>query len=105
MTRTPLKAIRAKCLDCQGGSWKLVAGCLSHSCPLWPYRLGKNPARKGIGGNPALKKELKICKHFMEYENGICSHVQGCENERLKCCLNCQSNRCNSRCGLSKEPA
>lgn len=31
-------AIRAKCLDCAGGSRKEVKNCKLKSCPLWAYR-------------------------------------------------------------------
>ena len=47
---TPLRAIRAKCLDCCCGQVAEVRRCPSKSCALWPYRFGKNPARAGIGG-------------------------------------------------------
>lgn len=40
---TPVRAIRAKCLDCCAFSSKEVKLCRSYSCPLWQYRLGKNP--------------------------------------------------------------
>lgn len=40
---TPLKAIRAKCLDCSAGSAKEVRLCPVKSCPLWEYRFGKRP--------------------------------------------------------------
>jgi len=39
----PLKAIRAKCLDCCGGSAREVALCEIEDCPLFPYRFGKRP--------------------------------------------------------------
>ena len=39
---TPMKAIRAKCLDCNGTSNE-VRLCPCTDCPLWPFRLGKNP--------------------------------------------------------------
>ena len=39
---TPMKAIRAKCLDCNGTA-KEVKLCPCIDCPLWPFRLGKNP--------------------------------------------------------------
>jgi hypothetical protein len=42
---TPIKAIRAKCLDCMGGSSKEVKLCNIPECSLYLYRLGKNPAR------------------------------------------------------------
>lgn len=47
---TPLKAIRAKCLDCSCGSTKEVRECELIKCALHPYRNGRNPNRK--------KKEL-----------------------------------------------
>lgn len=40
---TPVKAIRAKCLDCSGGSPGEVAQCVIHTCPLFAYRFGKRP--------------------------------------------------------------
>ena len=46
---TPLKAIRAKCLDCSGGQPSEVRECPDTECSLYPYRFGKNPNRKGIG--------------------------------------------------------
>lgn len=48
---TPMKAIRAKCLDCCCGQAKEVRLCPMTDCPLHPYRMGKNPTRKGIGGH------------------------------------------------------
>lgn len=53
---TPMKAIREKCLECSAHSPYEVKMCLNESCSLHPYRLGKNPSRKGIGGNPNLSK-------------------------------------------------
>ena len=43
---TPLKAVRAKCIDCSGGSIHEVKLCVIPECPLYPFRLGKNPYRK-----------------------------------------------------------
>ena len=43
---TPLRAIRAKCIDCSAGSIKEVRECVMLDCPLYPYRLGKSPNRK-----------------------------------------------------------
>ena len=49
----PLKAIRAKCIDCAGGSPKSVRYCPITNCKLWPYRFGIRPktARKRFGDN------------------------------------------------------
>jgi len=43
---TPLKAIRAKCLDCVCFQREEVRLCPSEDCPLHPFRFGKNPFRK-----------------------------------------------------------
>ena len=48
-TKSPLKAIRAKCLDCCAGQPKEVKLCPIEECPIYPYRFGKNPKRRGIG--------------------------------------------------------
>ena len=39
---TPMKAIRAKCIDCCGTSHE-VKLCAVEKCPLYPYRFGKRP--------------------------------------------------------------
>lgn len=40
---TPMKAIRAECLDCCCGQYKEVELCPCSDCSLYPYRFGKNP--------------------------------------------------------------
>ena len=41
----PVKAIKAKCLDCCCGQPAEVKECPVISCALHPFRLGKNPYR------------------------------------------------------------
>lgn len=43
---SPMKAIRANCLDCCGGSEAEVRRCHINTCPLHPFRFGKNPFNK-----------------------------------------------------------
>jgi len=43
---SPLKAIRAKCLDCCCDQTTEVKLCPASTCPLYPFRFGKNPFRK-----------------------------------------------------------
>jgi hypothetical protein len=54
-TLRPLKAIRAKCFDCSGGSQAEVRVCEMEDCPLYPYRMGHNPARAGTGGRAMIR--------------------------------------------------
>lgn len=42
----PVKAIRAKCLDCCCGSSNEVELCTCADCALYPFRFGKNPYRE-----------------------------------------------------------
>jgi len=49
---TPIRAIRAKCLDCSGGSAQEVRLCVIRDCPLYPYRLGKRPVIEGQQQKP-----------------------------------------------------
>ena len=41
--QTPIKAIRAKCLDCTCQQPKEVRLCVITRCALWPYRMGRRP--------------------------------------------------------------
>lgn len=43
MALTPIKAIRAKCLDCSNGYYSEVRECPVLNCPLYPYRMGHRP--------------------------------------------------------------
>ena len=44
--QNPVKAIRAKCLDCCGQQANEAKMCPAQDCPLYPFRFGKNPYRK-----------------------------------------------------------
>ena len=47
---TPMKAIRAKCLECSCYSRNEVDRCIIKDCYLWAFRYGKGPQaakRKG----------------------------------------------------------
>ncbi len=51
------KVIRAKCLDCSCGQVQEVAKCTAVRCPLWPYRMGKNPFSTRSGRPDAFRKK------------------------------------------------
>lgn len=46
--QTPLRSIRANCLECSNQQPVLVRECHITNCHLWNFRFGKNPLRKGI---------------------------------------------------------
>ena len=55
---SPIKAIRAKCLDCCCGSANEVKLCTCTGCPLFAFRFGKNPFRKTKEMTDEEKAEL-----------------------------------------------
>lgn len=59
---TPIKAIRAKCLDCCCGSSQEVELCACPDCPLYMFRFGKNP-------NVKLSEEERERRRQMAREN------------------------------------
>lgn len=44
--KTPIKSIRAKCLDCSNNQYKEVKQCPVKNCPLYYYRMGKRPDKQ-----------------------------------------------------------
>ena len=46
--RTPIKAIRAKCLECSAGQTSEVRLCTIKNCPLYEYRMGHRPKGEEI---------------------------------------------------------
>jgi len=56
---TPLRAIRAFCLDCCSVTSAEVRNCIIESCALYPYRLGRRP--KGLTTSTPLKSIRKRC--------------------------------------------
>lgn len=46
--KSPVKAIRAFCLDCVGDNRAEVRRCSAgvQGCPLWPFRFVRNPFNK-----------------------------------------------------------
>ena len=60
--RTPIKAIRAKCLSCVMTAHEVHTCVSEDTCPLWQYRLGRNPARAGISGEVTEERLANLKK-------------------------------------------
>lgn len=54
--KTPIKAIRAKCLDCCCGQISEVRLCEIETCALWPYRMGKRPKKEILAENASSEE-------------------------------------------------
>ena len=55
---SPVKAIKKFCYECAGESAKERKMCEMTDCPLYPFRLGKNPNRSGMGIIKSLKNPI-----------------------------------------------
>lgn len=53
--KTPIKAIRAKCIDCCLGQLQEIRECTIKKCPLYPYRMGRRPNDKELADYEKLK--------------------------------------------------
>ena len=61
---TPLRAIRAKCVDCMNGQRKEIRVCPCQDCALWVFRTGHNPYRAGVGGKGFKSKNADSSADF-----------------------------------------
>lgn len=71
MTRR--QAIKAKCLDCAGGSPLEVTLCQALDCPLWTFRLGQEPDSPTHLNRvrAALKKDPDMLDEFRDYYKDV----------------------------------
>ena len=74
---TPVKAARAKCLTCVGGK-KAVRECprgpeSQEPCALHPFRMGRNPARKGIG-RAMSSEDARSCRKRTTQDDGFATN-------------------------------
>ena len=56
--KNPLKALRARCLDCCCQQPSEVRKCTAVACPSWPFRMGTNPFREKRVLSSEQKQEL-----------------------------------------------
>lgn len=57
-----LKFIRQKCLNCVCYQAREVELCPTESCPLWPYRMGKDPYKTPRALSEAQQQVLSAAR-------------------------------------------
>ena len=67
---TPMKAIRAKCLDCNSTAHE-VKLCPCTDCALWPFRLGKNPNIKRVMSEDQKQASRERMAKLWEEKKGV----------------------------------
>ena len=76
---TPIRSIRLKCVECMGGDpctrvnsrspiSTFIEECVSVTCPLWKFRLGKNPVLTGTR-KPVVKQETNVLRYGFINDN------------------------------------
>jgi len=55
-----LSAVKRQCVECMGNHPRYVEGCTSTTCPLFPYRLGKDPDKKNIDENERERRRTQF---------------------------------------------
>lgn len=55
---TPIKAIRARCLNCACWQPKEVRLCADTKCSLYPYRMGRRPGKSMRSDKVAIIAEI-----------------------------------------------
>ena len=53
-----LKTIHQKCMDCSAYQPKEIELCPSDDCPLYPFRMGKDPFKTGREISDAQRENL-----------------------------------------------
>ena len=66
---TPVKAIRAKCMDCCCNELKEIRECDILHCALWPYRMGRRPRGRRL--HDLFWYDREVEKYLLAKDPGI----------------------------------
>jgi len=70
---TPIRAIRARCVDCSAGEFSRITDCNVPKCALFAYRHGKRPEP-----GPGIKTPIKTIRTRCLQCNGTPNEVKLC---------------------------
>jgi hypothetical protein len=65
---SPLKALRARCIDCCAGELSRVRRCAHLDCPSWPYRMGTNPWQAPLSAEVLEARRRGGCRRAAQFE-------------------------------------
>ncbi len=83
---SPIKAIRAFCLECSGDSAREVKECTARSCVLYPFRFGENPYRTKRELTDEQRAELRDRMKNARKKKRWCERQDLDENENKMYC-------------------
>jgi hypothetical protein len=80
----PLRAIRLKCTECQGGNKDDIRDCTLTDCTLWPYRHGKRveidkTKAEGLRTRKPMTEEHKL---KLQAARAKANHLKKVKNEK-----------------------
>jgi len=73
VNRSPLRAIRAKRIDCSGGNKAEVRRCPCQTCSLWPFRGGRRLPKEIVAGEGGDQKNAPT----VAFEDAVCDSEEG----------------------------
>lgn len=95
---TPLRAIRAHCvIRCMSKQSKEVRLCVDEECPSYPYRMGSNPARKGVGPGRIIKKTSEEINNEATKDSGYTN------DSKCGCTVSCNAEQANEDLQVDEE--
>ena len=63
--KTPIKAIRSKCMDCTVEQQVHVRLCPVVNCPLWDYRMASRPTSSPLYDKELFREHIDLrCRDF-----------------------------------------
>ena len=80
--KTPMKAIRAKYLDCSNLQVKEIRDCAIKQCALYPYRMGKRPKKGESITEGTLSEKTLDSLMVITKKKPSTSHSQHANDER-----------------------
>lgn len=87
----PLTVIKNHCAECNGESGH-ARDCKLESCALHPFRNGKNPNRKGLGGNPANLTRKTPTESVIQKRTAPCAGLCSCLTPCADCACSDRGN-------------
>lgn len=73
---SPIKGIRAFCMNCQGNDAAGVRQCASVNCPFWCFRMGTNVFSGRLGTSEAEMTDAEVEAEEEEFNNADPETVQ-----------------------------
>jgi hypothetical protein len=91
----PMQAFRAKCMDCTCNQPKEIKFCSITDCAIWPYRMGNNPKRAGVGGKGRRFEKREVVPKSAGHQISKLIEPEGLTSVQRQCYSHVRRNEKN----------